>query len=174
MFSKASLLLLLASILVIFTSSHGAFCTYYSNSNSVTCGSVTCSTASPNSEADKLSTGYYYIGNYYIHGSTTPWFNLYRKRSSGGFWDYYTKIPELGCRGGFGLHSGGASEGCITVTDSSCFTQLRNEIDQNYRELNFNAYECRGCHEGWLWGYKCLWTQTIERVHTGDLESIQY
>ena len=175
MFSKASLLLLLATILMMSTSSHGAFCTYYRNSNSIMCGSVTCSTASPTNEADKLPPGYYYIGNYYTHPRHgVPWFNLYRQRNGGGFWDYHTEIPELGCRGGFGLHSGSFSLGCVTVTES-CFSQLRNEINRHYSEINFNAYECRGCHERWRWigsGYSCYWTKTISRVRTGDLQSV--
>ena len=93
---------------------------------------VTCNTADAGSS--ELPAGYYYIGDHYLHGPhRTPWFNLYRQRSSGGgFWDYYTQVPELGCRGGFGLHSGGYSEGCITVTNSNCFTRLTNEIISNF------------------------------------------
>ena len=44
------------------------------------------------------------------------WFKLYRQRVSGGYWDYHTKVPELGCHGGFAIHPGSYSEGCITVT----------------------------------------------------------
>ena len=110
----------------------------------------------------------------YLHGPRhTPWFNLYCQRSSGGgFWDYYTQVPELGCRGGFGLHSGDYSEGCITVTSSSCFNRLRNEIISNFPVIYFNVYECRNCHQGW-WGsgYQCSWTQTVSRPCTADLQS---
>ena len=169
MFSKPSLLIFLASVTMMSTSSsQAAFCTYYRNSDSVTCGSVTCSTASPINEADKLPSGYYYIGNYYNHPQhRVPWFNLYRQRASGGFWDYSTLIPELGCRGGFGLHSGTVSEGCVTVTDSSCFTRLRNEIYRRYHETKFNAWKCRSCTRR-----GCFWTQTVGRARTGDLQSV--
>ena len=144
---------LLATTIIIgmLPSSQAAFCTYYRSRNTVTCGSVTCNnTAEAGSK--ELPAGYYYIGNYYLHGTRqTPWFNLYRQRSSGGgLWDYHTLVPELGCRGGFGLHSGQVSEGCITVTNSSCFTQLRDEINNNFRVFNFNVYECRKCHQRWF------------------------
>ena len=43
---------------------------------------------------------------------TTLWFNLYKLKQNtdgSGYWDYYTKIPEESCRGGFALHLGGTS-----------------------------------------------------------------
>ena len=43
------------------------------------------------------------------------WFKLYRQRVSEGYWDYHTKVPELGHHGGFAIHPGSYSEGCITV-----------------------------------------------------------
>ena len=162
---KISLLLIIGVIPL----SQAAFCTYYRSSNRVRCGSVTCSTAEAG--ASELPPGYYRIGNYYPRRGT-PWFNLYRQRESGGrYWDYHTKVPELGCRGGFGLHSGSISEGCVTVTYSSCFSRLRNQIESNYRSANFNAYECRGCYSSWL-GSGCVWTSTVGRVRTADLQSI--
>ena len=161
---------------MMMTSSQGAFCTYYRNSNRVSCGSVTCSTASPDDPADKLPSGYYYIGNFYTHPRLrVPWFNLYRERSSskGTFWDYSTLIPELGCRGGFGLHSGSVSEGCVTVTDSSCFTRLKDEINRSFPVVYFNVYECISCSRGWWWSQpSCSRTQTIRRPCTADLQSI--
>ena len=170
--------LLLVTIILVtaaFASSQAAFCTYSRRRNSVSCGSVTCNTAEAGSS--ELPAGYYYIGNHYLHGTAgTPWFNLYRQRSSGGgFWDYYTRVPELGCRGGFGLHSGDNSAGCITVTNSNCFTQLKNEIINNFPVIYFNVYECRNCHQGW-WssGYRCSWTQTVSRPCTADLQSNNY
>lgn len=166
-----SLLLLLASLLMMSASSHGAFCTYYRNSNSVTCGSVTCSTAAPNNKADKLPYGYYYIGNNYTHPRyQVSWFNLYRPREGLiGFWDYYSSIPELGCRGRFGLHYGSVSEGCVTVTDLNCFTRLRDQINLHCEAFNFTAYKCRLCIKQLR---ICLWSQPVERVRTCDLYSV--
>ena len=146
-----------------------AFCTYYRNSDSVTCGSVTCTTASTNS-ADKLPTGYYYIGEARIHEvHNVRWFNLYPKRQNAkGFWDYHTQVPELGCRGGFGLHEGSISLGCVTVTDMSCFGNLRNEITNNFPVIQFEVYECSGCGLSKCWGG----TSTVNRPCTADLQSI--
>ena len=160
-------------VMVIFTStSQAAFCTYSRSSNTVRCGSVTCDT--DDAGTSELPAGYYYIGDHYIHAKhNLPWFNLYRQRSSGeGFWDYYTEVPELGCRSGFGLHSGSYSDGCITVTNSNCFTRLKNEIVNNFPVIPFDVYECRICHQSW-WGsgHRCAWTQTISRPCTADLQS---
>lgn len=81
-----------------------ATCTYDQNSNKISCRRVTCNTIGQ-VQGGKLPVGYYRIGTFYFHGSVrTPWFNLYPKRSAGGYWDYYTKVSEIGCRGGFGLH----------------------------------------------------------------------
>lgn len=166
-----SLLLATTIIIGVLPLSQAAFCTYYWSSNRVRCGSVTCNTV--NAGSSELPAGDYLIGMYYSRRGT-PWFNLYRQRSSGGYWDYSTQVPELGCRGGFGLHSGSYSLGCITVTDSGCFTRLKNEINRRYssRDFEFNAYKCLGCYSyRWL-GSGCVWTQTIRRSCTADLESI--
>ena len=52
---------------------------------------MTCNTA--NAGSSELPAGYYSIGDYLSpRNQRTPWFNLYRQRSSdGGFWDYYTQ-----------------------------------------------------------------------------------
>ena len=36
----------------------------------------------------------------------------------GGYWEYSTKASEIGCRGGFGIHPGTISKGCISVTNA--------------------------------------------------------
>lgn len=153
-------------------SSFAAFCTYYRSSNRVTCGSVTCDTASPSWwSGGKIPSGYYYIGNFYSH-SGTPWFNLYPQRQGGGFWDYSTRVPELGCRGGFGLHAGSYSEGCITVPSSSCFNDLKDEIN-NFPVIYFNVYECPSYWDC-LWG-NCGSTSNLNilsRPCTTDLQGI--
>ena len=164
---KTSAVLLLFTITLFLPSlSFGAFCRYYRSSNRVTCGSVTCDTASPNDQSDKLPSGYYYVGNFYYRNGV-PWFNLYRQRSrSNDFWDYYTQVPELGCRGGFGLHAGSFSLGCITVTSDSCFRRLQSQITGNYDVTYFDAKECRGCNT-----YGCVYTTSVRRPRTTDLQS---
>lgn len=157
--------LLLAATMLPNTS-NAAFCTYYRSRNTVTCGSVTC-TAAVSSTA-RLPTGDYYIGDLYTHGTYgVPWFNLYRKRSDGNFWDYYTNIPEINCRGYFGLHAGSVSEGCITVTDYSCFNRLSQEITNNYPVIPFTVYRCRGCRPQ----RGCRIQTTTSRPCTADLQS---
>ena len=168
-FSLLAISLLLATTIVIgvLPLSQAAFCTYYRSSNTVRCGSVTCNTV--DAGASELPPGYYLIGEYYSHRIMhLPWFNLYRSRSSGGYWDYHTKVPELGCRGGFGLHPGGISDGCITVIDSNCFNQLTNEINKHYKPTNFNAYECINC----VWKVGCIQKSIVSRSHTADLVSV--
>ena len=145
-------------------SSFGAFCTYKRSSDRVTCGQVTCQTAIPASSADKTPAGYYYIGKYYTHPKhDVGWFNLYPKRRAGGFWDYYTKVPDLDCRGYFGLHAGTISEGCITVTDTSCFNRLRKQITDRFQVKHFCVHRCR-----WFSCRPC-WRVTVNRPRTTDL-----
>ena len=160
---KMKLTLVVSLLLALAASSYAATCNYYRSSNSVTCRGVTCNAVS-SVRGGKLPLGYYYIGEFRRRGST-PWFNLYKQRNNGrGFWDYHTKIPEESCRGGFGLHPGTRSLGCITVTNRSCFNRLRRVINR-YRSRQFTVTECRTC----FWG-RCLRGQNrISRRRTTDL-----
>ena len=146
-----------------------ATCTYYRSSNRITCGSVTCDSALLDSRS-QLPAGYYYLGEYGYKGT---WFKLYRANVGGGFWDYHTKIPELGCRGGFALHPGTYSAGCITVTDSTCYNRLKDVINR-YRAVSFSVYECLSCgRSGWSSSYRCRrGTSTISRLRTTDLQAL--
>ncbi len=142
-----------------------ATCTYYRDSNQITCGSVTCDTEEPSWwSGGKLPAGYYYIGDYGYNGN---WFKLYRERVGSGFWDYHTKVPELNCRGGFALHPGSISEGCITVTDNDCYSDIANVIT-NYPAIWFSVYECSQCFLGYCLGG----TSTISRLCTTDLQAV--
>ena len=124
-----------------------ASCTYDQSSNKISCRGVTCNTIGQ-VQGGKLPIGYYRIGTFYLHGSArTPWFNLYPRRSAGGYWDYYTKVSEIGCRGGFGLHPGTVSLGCITVTDRSCFNKIKDVV-QHFPSRSFDVTECRACTFG--------------------------
>ena len=174
MISKLSLLFMVATIQMVFTLPHRPLCIYYRLSNRVMCGSVMCNTASTflpviGLPTTNLPPGYYYIGNNYTHDGT-PLLNLYRQRTTEGFWDHSTAIPELGCHGGFCLHSGRVNEGCTTVTDSSCFAQLLDEIN-HYLPIPFDAYQCIGCSQE-LPRYGCYSTQPIHRTAMGDLLSV--
>lgn len=169
---KSTTFFLFITVVFLPNFSSGAFCTYYRNSNRVTCGSVTCNAASTTAD-QKLPAGYYYVGNFYHHSGVTPWFNLYRQKAgTTDFWDYYTKVPELGCRGGFGLHSGTRSLGCVTVTDDNCFRRLQSEITNNYPIIYFDVKECRGCSSSFFGGYSCWFTSNVRRPCTTDLQSI--
>ena len=141
---------------------YAATCTYDRSANLIRCGSVTCSAASPPWWQRKLPAGYYYIGDY---GYKKTWFKLYRQRAAGGFWDYHTRIPEQSCRGGFALHPGSYSAGCITVTDDYCYNRLKNVIT-GYSAIWFSVYECRWCR----WGTCLRGTSTISRLCTTDLQ----
>ena len=142
-----------------------ATCTYYRSSNQITCGSVTCRTRSPGWwSGGKLPAGYYYIGDYGYNGN---WFKLYRQRPAGGYWDYHSKVPELRCRGGFALHPGTISEGCITVSDNNCYNRLKNVITR-YPAISFSVHECLTC----LFGSCRGGTSTISRLCTTDLQAV--
>lgn len=144
--------------------SFGAFCTYDRSSGKVTCGNVMCDTTLPASTGDQLPVGNYYIGD----SSRNNWLNLYPQRQAGGYWDYHTKVPEFGCRGGFGLHYGTRSEGCITVTDNGCFANLHDEITNNFSKMLFAVFECRLCYFD-----RCWWgTNILIRPCRTDLEAI--
>ena len=142
-----------------------ATCTYYRSSNRITCGSVTCRTRSPPWwSGGKLPAGYYYIGDYGYKGT---WFKLYRQRVAGGYWDYHSRVPELTCRGGFALHPGTYSRGCITVSDNNCYNRLKNVITR-YPAIWFSVHECSivSCLVG-----SCP-TNNISRLCTTDLEAV--
>ena len=157
----------LGLLLVFVASSSAATCSNHHVSNQITCGSVTCAAVS-DVNGGKLPTGYYYIGNLYQHRFGVPWFNLYKQKADGtGFWDYHTKIPEESCRGGFGLHVGSISEGCITITDNSCFNEL-SQVIMGYPIINFTVTECSGCYFGHCWGG----TSQTSAPCTTDLEVI--
>ena len=162
-------ILLLAGLLgFTFQLATAATCTYDQSANTVSCRGISCKTVGQ-VQGGKLPKGSYRIGTFYLHGrARTPWFNLYPKRSAGGYWDYYTKASELGCRGGFGLHPGSVSLGCITVTDKRCFDQIKAVV-QRFPSNSFDVTECLTCTFG-----RCLrGTNTLRgrRYHT-DLQVV--
>ena len=161
-------ILLLAGLLgFTFQVATAATCTYDQSANRVTCGEISCNTVGQVQDG-KLPTGSYRIGTFYFHGNT-PWFNLYPRRSAGGYWDYHTRVSELGCRGGFGLHPGTVSLGCITVTDSYCFNQIKDVV-QRFSSRSFDVTECLSC----IFGLCLRGTNTLRsqrRFHT-DLQVV--
>ncbi|CAD5220029.1 unnamed protein product [Bursaphelenchus xylophilus] len=173
-------------ILIIFTpvvDAENVYCTYYRNTNEITCGTVTCEThIPPNSEVAteqekdndildrKLPKGWYRIGNLQIRHDTS-WFNLYRRRATGsGYWDFYTNIPERSCVGGFGLHAGENITGSITVKDKRCFDRLVDQIERKTTSEKFDVLQCRKCifNSCWL-GMRTLPNQ---RTYLTNLRSL--
>ena len=137
--------ILIATIAALSSTAISATCTYYRNSNRVRCGSVTCDTVS-HVPGGKPPKGDYRIGTFYYHSGReyTPWFNLYKETAYSEYWDYHTKIPDLNCRGGFGLHPGTRSTGSIVVTRRSCFDRIKS-ILIGYSTKTFSVKECRKC-----------------------------
>ena len=156
---------LLLAVATLSRTSDAAFCNYYRNSNRVTCGRVTCSAASPPWWSMRLPRGYYRLG---VSDSRSNWFDLYPRRSNGQYWDYHTKVPEYGCEGGFALHGGSFSRGCVTVTDWTCFNRLSREITSRYSGRQFTARECLRCFFGQCRGG----LGTVRRSYITDLQSI--
>jgi RHS repeat-associated protein len=84
-----------------------------------------------------LPGGNYLVGNGYDsgHGGNDWWYKLYGPDGNGGY--SYSCIPvknpltgKVGCRNGFNLHTGLASDGCITVP-----SDIDNN-DPNYPQSN--------------------------------------
>uniref|UniRef100_A0A1I7XKB9 Fibrinogen C-terminal domain-containing protein n=1 Tax=Heterorhabditis bacteriophora TaxID=37862 RepID=A0A1I7XKB9_HETBA len=104
--SKVLFYVLFSSIFCQNVQSENVYCSYYRETNEVTCGTVTCLTHVPvNADLEKdgldvkLPLGWYRIGTMQIRRDTA-WFNLYRRRATGnGYWDFYTNIPERNCIG---------------------------------------------------------------------------
>ncbi|VDK89156.1 unnamed protein product [Onchocerca ochengi] len=137
------------------------YCTYYRNTNEITCGTVTCQTHVPFGDDleeegldTKLPLGWYRIGTLQIRHDTS-WFNLYRRRASGsGYWDFYTMIPERNCIGlsrNFGLHAGENLPGSVTLKDKRCFDRLIRQIERKTTNEKFDVYQCRKCIFNTCW-----------------------
>ena len=134
-------------------------CTYDRQNNNIQCtfpgmAAIRCPVVAKAGGRGKLPAGCYRIGNFYTHRGKkvpggVPWYNLYRQKDTkDGWWDYYTDIPEIDCRGFFGLHFGTKSLGCITVTDRQCFNNLMNAIKNNHPDRRFEVHKCRlGCRK---------------------------
>jgi len=148
-------LLIFFVLLIGNSKSENVYCTYYRDSNEITCGTATCETHVPQAALDpelaadgldaKLPRGWYRIGSMTVrhdHG----WYNLYRRRAVGsGYWDFYTNIPERNCIGQFGMHAGENRSGSITVKDKRCFDRLVNQIERKSTEEKFDVVQCRKC-----------------------------
>ena len=155
---KATLLITLLGLYLVVPEALGLVCEYSRLRNIVTCGSTACSTKSP-PFLKGLLPGTYRVGVLRRHERLdTPWFNLYPKKFRGGYWDYHTKSPNHICRGGFGLHPGSRSEGCITVSND-CFNRLKSVITQ-HRTSTVTVNECNECFLGICWNG----TSTISRT----------
>uniref|UniRef100_A0AC35FH51 Uncharacterized protein n=1 Tax=Panagrolaimus sp. PS1159 TaxID=55785 RepID=A0AC35FH51_9BILA len=143
---------LLFFILISKGYTENVYCTYYRQTNEITCGTITCPTHIPPDHDlkedgldTKLPLGWYRIGTMQIRHDTS-WFNLYRRKAQGsGYWDFYTNIPERNCVGGFGLHSGENIPGSVTVKDKRCFDRLVNQIERKTTMEKFDVHQCRKC-----------------------------
>ena len=124
-------------------------CTFHRGTRQVTCGGVTCTTQQAGwFSGSLLPAGTYRIGPLNT-GKSVTWYNLY-PYSDGKYWDYNSKVPGLGCRGGFALHGGSYSEGCITVTNDDCMDQIASHLN-GFSASSFQVNECNA-----IWGPNCL------------------
>ena len=140
---KVTFLLTSLGLYLVVPEALGLVCEYSRSRNTFRCEGVICRTKKPTEDHLKLPIGFYRVGQFYEQGST-PWFNLYPLRSGGGYWDYHTKSPDHYCRGGFGLHVGVISEGCITVNSDPCFDKLKKIITA-HKTAVVNVKECLWC-----------------------------
>lgn len=113
-------------------------------------------------DAGPLPTGRYLVGLSYRHNAghgDQNWYKLYGNNGSGGY--SYTDIPVQGpmgtvIRGGFNLHTGRRSNGCITVWSDVAESDEKYPHSDDYdklRELLDNTepylYKNSG-YSGWL------------------------
>lgn len=160
---------LTAVLLVVMqaTASSAYTCQFYLSTAKVTCGGVTC-TAATSWWYKLLPAGFYRIGPK-NSGKSVPWYNLY-PYSDKNYWDYHSEVPALGCRGGFALHGGSFSEGCITVTDNDCMAQIESYLN-GLSSSTFTVNECKDA-----WGPNCLFSNcqngigTLSRSYIGSLK----
>mmetsp|Transcript_46445 Transcript_46445/g.41489 ORF Transcript_46445/g.41489 Transcript_46445/m.41489 type:complete len:166 (+) Transcript_46445:79-576(+) len=119
------------------------YCNYRASTDQITCWgpteTVTCS--SVHDPTYSLPKGEYWIGP-----ATTShwggWFNLYPINGD-RIWDYHTKVPAFDCEGGFALHEGSRTLGCITITDNQCWDRLYRQIFSS--TITRTMDECSGC-----------------------------
>ena len=140
---KVTLVIISLGLYLVVPEALGLVCEYSRSRNTIRCDGVICRTKSPSKEYMKLPIGFYRVGLFYNRG-TVPWFNLYPKRSSGGYWDYHTRSPDHWCEGGFALHSGTISKGCITVGSDPCFNKLKKIITA-HMTVTVQVKECLWC-----------------------------
>ena len=97
-----------------------------------------------------LPEGDYWIGNQYIpkghlgdaaEGGNYNWYPLYGDNGKGG--KSYESIPvknpntgEVVCRGGFNLHTGRASDGCVTVWSEIALGEKNYPQSEDYDKLS--------------------------------------
>ncbi len=165
---------LIVAVLVLLqaTESSAPTCVVYMDQGTrkVACGGISCTIVDSNSLVPLSS---YRIGPLNTAKAPTIWYNLYPYTgnnlypyypSDGRYWDYHTQVPGLGCRGGFGLHNGTSSGGCITVTNNTCMESIKQHLD-GLPVNPFNVSECKVCfHNGCLFGIG-----TLEKDYIGDL-----
>lgn len=141
------------------TESSAQTCTFSRSSGQLRCGRYTCTAVRTN---DLLPPGYYRIGP-----QSSIWFQLF-PYSGGNYWDYHSGVPGLNCRGGFAIHSGTYSEGCITVT-SSCMAQIASYLNSQHLSP-FTVNQCNACP-----GFNCWWSRcrcgigTLNKSYLGSL-----
>eukprot|EP01084_Bolivina_argentea_P287638 493568_1 len=147
------LFVVLAFIIFIGLSNGTVWCYYSSSADTVRCvpppitgkGAVTCATVNYD---NPLPGG----ASYYLGPETTSheqgWFNLYPIYGDTS-WDYHTRVPDFDCRGGFGLHEGINSLGCITVSDHTCWNSLYSVITDTPMHRSTTTLlldECSHCY----------------------------
>ena len=124
-----------------------ATCEY--NSKLLICDKFQCNTATACAKSKgQIPSGDYRIEACRIHDKHyVPWFNLHSHSEVEHisiFWEYHTKSPAINCRSGLGLHYGRVSEGCITVTDETCWKNVVDYLTK-FKPKEFETRQCFNC-----------------------------
>ena len=123
-----------------------ASCVYMSSSRHLICNGIPCNTAIAKGNGP-IPIGHYRIEACRIHKKKIPWFNLHSHSVVGNipiYWEYHNPSPAINCRKGLGLHFGAKSEGCITVTDHTCWELIVDYLT-SFKPQKFETTLCNSC-----------------------------
>ena len=123
-----------------------ATCEYFKNKKLI-CDKFQCDTAIAKKKGP-IPSGHYRIEACRIHNKyNVPWFNLHSHSEVENisiFWEYHNESPAINCRSGLGLHYGEISEGCITVTDETCWKNVVDYLTR-FKPEEFETRQCFNC-----------------------------
>ncbi|XP_072042102.1 uncharacterized protein [Amphiura filiformis] len=121
---------------------NAAVCYFYRDSNCLVCSkgadSQKCCTKPGTGNDDEIGgptpKKEYLIGQFrrnWVSWRLVDWHNLYpKKNDNSGYWPY--NVPNEDGRSLIGLHPGSVTQGCVTVTDDTCWDAINEIVSNGY------------------------------------------